>query len=523
MKERIIGKIVVCLLIGMLLATGCAPKTETDLALIDYDTLPPLVGTYQEKDVDFAQLNKIVKIIKNESVYQPTAQKPEELMRVAKNTMFRFLSVAPQDIPSWANDLVEKEIAKNKEKPDFGVFNKIYARLIQEPKYADLKGPVRQWDLFGFIVDGIIKGLGDPFAAYITPRQYRLNPPTAAGFYKGIGCTFTTSEEGRLQFDVVYKGGPADKAGIKPGDVIMAIDGKDPRGGSDDLRTLYIRDRFGKEISFIVKHPSGKLEELKIKVDSVQQKHLASWPAIDLPEGRGSTEKDLIFNPPLVDREGKEVADIFYIELKEFSLSAIIDLAHILENVDLTEYKGMIIDIRKNPGGFGDPVSDFFLKGNKVLGIDQYPSGIRQKNVEDNFTFAPDIPLVVLIGKESYSACETFGAAMQDNERATLIGERTGGKGTGNRFFEIGRNGEYGAIYLAVVFSLTPNGKYIGRTDINDCESGGIAPDIEIKWSDLDYEHHNRGVINEKGEELFAPTQWDPVMFEAIDVLRGEK
>ena len=158
------------------------------------------------------------------------------------------------------------------------------------------------------------------------------------------------------------------------------------------------------------------------------------------------------------------------------------------------------------------------------LAVEQTEEGLfRATYAFDRFDYAAEIPLIILVGRDpnnsqihgadnnSFSAAEAFSGAMQDYKRAIIIGEgRTGGKGSTSVFLPLDR-GEKGALQITIGLWLTPNGRSVQGEDFDGdgyVDTGGLIPDILVKWTDEDYKQHNRNPA------------WDPVFFEAIKKLR---
>lgn len=513
----------------------------------DYlDTLPPLLPEVGREEIDFTILNKVHYILKEKSVFKEMTEDPGYLLRSAVKNIFAFLAVPQDQIPPWAWEIVEKELAKGQEIPDYSCLNEIVYRLSQDPKYADLNDPLRKEELLRAAIGdgekgtGLIGALGDPFASYIPARNYKLGQMQREAFlgkYIGLGITLNKNDQGYFVITEVFEGSPAQKAGLKEGDWILAIDDHDPRGCTTYEVIMYTKSSGeGVPIKFLIKTTEivteGEkkiikevIKEITVIRGVVKRMFVFSVPGVYLPNGRGNTgdQKYLPFILPLRDRNGNVVEDIVYIKITEFTIQMAQDLAIVLTTIDLEKYQGIIIDLRENPGGIlGSVVMaiDMFLPEKVTFYQEKNASGIVTKYGQDNIDLVPpEIPVVILISGETklyhgtYSAAELFAAALRDHGRATLIGEKTGGKGTVNQVIPL-EGGDYGALYIAIKLWLTPSGQQVEREDRDKdgiFEIGGIEPDIPVSWSPEDYKQHDQDI------------NYDPQLFEAIDYLRGKQ
>ena len=474
-------------------------------------------------DIDFTALNDVYQIILSNSVYQSKATDPALLLKGAMKTIFGFVGVKESDIPQEYVAMVDQQIAAGR--VDFGVIQQVYDKLSNDPRYSVLNNPERKEDIFESAVNGIIKALGDPFAAYTRAEAYKSGVSDSSGKYEGIGVS-TREENNDIIVGTVFSGSPAEKAGMKAGDVILKVDGKSIYGCSTHALTQKIRGQAGTVVVITVRHLNGKLEDLPITRGQIRQNVVSSCPGADLPDGRGNSTRDLPLDCPLVDRDGNFVQGILYIKMNEFTEQVPKDFGAILQSVPRQNYaRGIIIDLRGNPGGMIKSLEetlDYFMGPDDVMMIQENASGLQIRMTYDRFDLARGVPVVLLVGRDpqqkpgsadnSYSASEVFAGAMRDNHLAVIVGESaTGGKGTINTTFPI-RKGEYGALYLAIGLWKTPSGEFIERIDTDGDgykETGGLTPDVLVEWTDEDYVKFSRNPL------------WDPVLYKAIDILYG--
>ncbi len=324
-------------------------------------------------------------------------------------------------------------------------------------------------------INGILQALGDPHTVYIDPQSYALGIDVISGTFEGIGAQV---EQDPTSGDIVivtpFRDSPAERAGIRPGDIIKSVDGTSTEGWSVAQTVRLIRGPEGTEVVLGIEHPDGTTEDVAIVRDTIV-----------IPT---------VFTREIEDAAGNQVTDLAYIELQQFTDQAVRDLRDELQRVQDEGYKGVILDLRRNPGGSLEAtvaVADAFLDEGVILtqvGRDGQEAVTRA----EPGGVATDIPLVILVGPGSASGSEVVACALRDNDRATLIGEKTFGKGSVNHLRELS---DQGALYITIARWECPKGEQI--------EAVGIQPDKEVPWPDADIEA-NRDV------QLFA----------AIDYLR---
>ena len=334
-------------------------------------------------------------------------------------------------------------------------------------------------------------------------------------------------KDGKFLISEVFPGQPAEKAGMRAGDEVLAVDGKSLQGCSSFAFTSAIRGRAGTTVMLTVKREE-KILDIRITRDVISMGVIASCPGYAFPENRGKSDRTLKVYCPLRDEKGNEVSDILYIKFEEFTEVAIYDLETVLRQADLSRFRGIILDVRGNGGGRVDVLMktlDYFFADDRVFKYTDWADGSRTVYQYDRFDYATKIPMVLLVGPDpqsenpgahnnSFSAAEGFAGTLQDYGRAILIGEgRTGGKGTTNQYFPL-RGGKVGVLYLAIGLWKTPEGRTVQGEDLDGDgyeDTGGLMPDIVVQWTDEDYAAKNRDSL------------WDPVLFKAIHTLQETK
>jgi len=326
-------------------------------------------------------------------------------------------------------------------------------------------------------IDGLIESLDDAHTVYISPEDFALGIDIISGAFEGIGAQVDQDPvTGEIVIVAPFRNSPAEKAGVQPGDVLLAVDGESTEGWSVADAVKRIRGPQGTDVAITVRHSGGQSDEVVITRDTIV-----------IPT---------VFAPPIEDADGTAVEDLAYIEIQQFTNETVEDLRTELERIVDAGYAGLILDLRRNPGGGLDStvdVADMFLDDGIII------TQVDRDGSETIYEAKPggeatDIPVVVLVGPGSASGSEVLAGALRDHDRATLIGEQTFGKGSVNHVVNLSNGG---ALYVTIARWLTPSGEQI--------EGVGLAPDVPITFT---------------AEDLEA--QRDVQLFAAIDFLQGD-
>ena len=335
------------------------------------------------------------------------------------------------------------------EKIDFSLFWQVYGILKQNFIYADKIDS--QKVLYGAI-SGMVKSLGDPYTVFLDPERAKIFREDVSGEFEGVGMEIGIRKN-TLTVIAPLEGTPAFKAGIKPGDIITAIDGKSTEDMTLEEAVKLIRGKAGTTVILtIVRDEFKEPKDFKI-----------------------TREKIYI---PLIKYEVKE-DNIAYIKIYSFS-------ANLTQEFTKTAYKilsdpnikGIIIDLRNNPGGFlqvAVDVTGWFLDEQDTIVIEQFDGN--RNNVlykSKGPSLLKNYPLVILINQGSASASEIMAGAIKDNrENVKIVGEKSFGKGSVQELRDLP---DGSAVKFTVAKWLTPKGNVI--------EENGIKPDIEVKYSE---------------------------------------
>ncbi len=318
-------------------------------------------------------------------------------------------------------------------------------------------------------------GTLDRWSYYMTAEQYADYLDYSNNRYQGIGITIVKdAESGGFEIRSLTADGPAALAGVQIGEIITACDGVDVTGGTTSELKAAIQAAFGGEVTLTLLSPDGTLRELAVSCETIKADPV-SW---ELTE----------------DGYGVIRIKNFEAGMAESAIAAVDTLAE-------QGAAGIVLDVRNDPGGRVTELCellDYLLpEGNIFIRADK--SG--HEVVETSDSDYVDIPLAVLVNAGSYSAAEFFAAALQEYDRATIVGEATTGKGRSQLTYTMS---DGSAIHLSTYVYLTPR-----RVDLS--ESGGITPDVTQ-------------TLDDKQRTLLAAGQLatadDPQLQAALDALR---
>ncbi len=343
--------------------------------------------------------------------------------------------------PSWFNP--------SRTQPEFEVVEEAWQVIIND--YVD-SDEIDLERLSQGAIEGMIKALDDPYSAYFDAEQYELSQYSLQGSFGGVGIEVTVDEEGGLVVVAPIVGTPAQKAGIMPGDKILAIDGEKTEGMHFIEAVLKIRGEQGTQVTLRVLHEGE-----------------------DVPQDYVITREEIDAASVLAKMLPGNIA---HIEVGHFTSRTGSEMTSALEDIIADDVSGIILDLRDNPGGVLKAAvavaSQFLEEGIAVYVIDG--EGNEEEWRVEEGGLATKLPLVVLVNSNSASSSEVVAGALQDHMRGIVIGTQTLGKGTVNHFRELS---DGSAIYITSARWYTPNRQQI--------EGQGITPDeiIEITEDDL--------------------------------------
>jgi len=319
-------------------------------------------------------------------------------------------------------------------------------------------------------IRGMMESLGDQHSSYMDPKSYQDANSGLAGEYEGIGAWVDTTSD-YLTIISPISGSPADKAGMKPGDKIIKIDGEDMTGIDAELVRQKVLGPAGSTVLLTVAR-EGESEPLEFSITREK---------ITIQSVTGE----------MLDN------DIGYVQIVTFGDKTTSELRAVLKDLLAQDPKGLVIDLRNNGGGYlqtsVEVASEFINDG--VILYEQYGDGQRTTYNALKNGQATEIPLIVLINEGTASASEIVAGAIQDYGRGKLVGGTSFGKGSVQNWVPLSNN--EGAIRVTIAKWLTPNERTI--------HGEGLTPDVEVQITD-----------EERQAEI------DPQLDKAIEVLLQE-
>ncbi|WP_306485149.1 S41 family peptidase [Anaerococcus sp.] len=312
----------------------------------------------------------------------------------------------------------------------------------------------KEEDLYEGSLKGMFANLGDPYTQYYSKDEFSKLMETLDGRYKGIGVLVQASKEGFIKVVQVFDGSPASEAGIKEGDYIIKVEGKE-----------YSADQMEEAVAIM----KGE-EDTNVKITVRRMKEDGkNFEDIDMDVARRDVKVDTIDESLLGIRDKK----IGYIHIKSFDDVTGEDFEDSYKKLKEAGMEGLVLDLRNNPGGSLDvclDIADKFLdKGVIVTTEDKNGEVITEESDEEK----DDIPMTVLVNENSASASEILSGALKDRDRAKIIGKKTFGKGIVQKLFPL-EDGSGAKITISEYH--TPSGAKINKV--------GVEPDIEVENSE---------------------------------------
>jgi carboxyl-terminal processing protease len=303
-------------------------------------------------------------------------------------------------------------------------------------------------------VKGMVDALGDPHTYFLTAQNAKIAAEDLQGSFTGIGATIE-KRDNKLLVVAPIEGSPAEKAGLRAGDQIAAVDDK----STVPLTTI--------DAVALIRGPAGTVVRLVIVREGLPA-------AFTLEITRAKIE---VYTVRTKDLDG----GVAYVRITSFSEPTTQELNAALRKVLANKPKGLVLDLRNNPGGYlttSVEVASQFLKDGDVL-YEKNADGVRQNFGVRSGGLATDIPLVVLVNKGSASASEIVAGAIQDAQRGILIGEKTFGKGSVQTTQTLS---DGSSLHITIAHWFTPKGRQIHEV--------GLQPDISMLITEDDIKNN---------------------------------
>lgn len=371
-------------------------------------------------------------------------------------------------------------------------------------------GPVDRKTLIEGAIRGLVESVGDPYSSYLSPDDFRGSLDDISGTFEGIGAEIgsvdangntsdcsTFGPDCHLVIIAPLDGSPAEEAGLRPGDVILAVDGSTLDGLTPDEARDRVRGKAGTEVKL---HIQRFAAPVPVPTPAGTAAPDASpEPASSRPPRQLHDEFDVTLVRAKIQRRevtSRALADgtVGYVSLSGFSSAGAKELEDAIKAHLDKGIRKIVFDLRGNPGGFLldslDVASEFIANDTIYWQEDASGSQVETEARAGGIATDPSIEVVVLINRGSASAAEIVAGALQDRDRAQLIGETSFGKGTVQEWIDLG---EVGGVKLTTWKWLTPDKRWIHKV--------GITPDIPVTVP------------------ADAPAGSDPVLDKALEVL----
>lgn len=358
-----------------------------------------------------------------------------EKMQIAKFNQAEIKKLVNKD--AKPDFLISKNI-------DFNLFWQIWDKIKKDYAYQ----PIDEIKMFYGAIEGMAASLGDPYSVFFEPQVAEEFQKDLAGEFDGIGAEIGI-KDGNVVIVAPLLDSPAERAGLKAGDKILAIDGKDTRGMALDAAVKSIRGKKGTKVLLtIARDGAAQAKDFDIVRDKIVVKSV-QW---------------------------RMEGDIAYIKILQFGTETSRDFDGVVGKVILKNPKGIILDLRNNPGGYldaaikmaGEWVPDDIVVYERFKGKDEGFKASGKGRLKDFKT-------IVLINKGSASASEIVSGALKDYNKAIVVGEKSYGKGSVQDYNEFS---DGSALKLTIALWLTPNG-----TSIN---GQGIEPNAAVPLTEDD-------------------------------------
>jgi len=341
------------------------------------------------------------------------------------------------------------------ERSEFEELNEVYEENIKIQQVKQVIDEMYLWeydqeDLYEGQIKGMVDALGDPYSVYMTKDEYESFNIETDGIYGGVGIIVTPGEDDLITVVSPIEDTPGERAGIRTGDKIIKVEGKE-----------YFSETMDEAVSLMRGEP-----DTDVQITIMRRDKDGNTETFDLNITREIIRLQSV-------KSGVVQEDIGYIRLTAFDNLTYEDFRKALMDIQSKNVKGIVLDLRSNPGGLlnvsVDIADELLGEGTVVYTEDKY----KQRQYEESDSKMVDLPLVVLVNEGSASASEILAGAIRDLDRGTLVGTTTFGKGLVQRIRDLP---DGSGIKVTVAEYFTPDGINIHGT--------GIEPDVVVELNE---------------------------------------
>lgn len=329
---------------------------------------------------------------------------------------------------------------------------------IREKLYKSYDGKIDEDALVEGAIKGMTSALNDPYTVFMNKKEYESFNTQTEGTYTGLGLQVGVKDD-KIIVIAPFEDSPAKKAGILTGDIITKVDGKDVSGKDLETAVSLMKGKENTSVTLTIERPNKG--------------------SFDVEVNRAKITLNTV--------KGEMIGDIGYVQLLMFDENTGESFKNTLKELKSKNMKGLILDLRGNPGGLlttcMDVTSNFVPKDKVIVStIDKYKDETKYKSKGGENI---NVPLVVLVDEGTASASEILSGAIRDYELGTLVGQNTFGKGVVQTIIEDKKDGT--ALKVTISKYYTPKGENINHK--------GIKPDVEVKYpAELKEKPYDRSV-----------------------------
>jgi carboxyl-terminal processing protease len=312
-------------------------------------------------------------------------------------------------------------------------------------------------------INGMLDQL-DPFSVFVPPAQEEDFDRMLSGNFKGVGVRLDQHPDGTFEIVTPVDGSPAASSGLEPGDILLAVDGK----VLENVRLIdlvkMVGGPLGTKVTLTVRHPDGRQASYTLTRAEVHQPTVKGYRR----NPDNSWDYSICDNPK-----------IGYVRLTQFTGASYTELRGALEPLLASGMRGLILDLRFNPGGEleqAERIINMLVPKGRTILTTRGRARPEHRDVSDGQGLLPNFPMIVMVNEHSASAAEIVSGSLMDNGRAVVLGQRSYGKGSVQEVIPLDEEG--GELKLTVAYYYLPSGRLVHRR--KDATDWGVQPQITV-------------------------------------------